>query len=56
MKPLYQLLLENEAKQKELEKENLSLKIALVESEELRLMDSLETKLALAELAEAKEV
>ena len=56
MKPLYQLLLENEVKQKELEKENLLLKLALVESEEMRITDSLETKLALAELAEAMEV
>lgn len=35
-----------------LEQENLMLKLALAESEESRLTDSLDTKLALAELTE----
>lgn len=35
-----------------LKQENLELKLALAESEEARLSDSLETKLAIAELAE----
>ncbi len=35
-----------------LEEENLTLKIALAESEEMRLQNDIETKLAIAELAE----
>lgn len=56
---LYGKLKQTEKKQSEIEtennklkQENLELKLALVESEETRLTDSLEIKLAIAELAE----